>query len=464
MRWSDAVRRRLYITDSLVVVTAVALGWIMQQLTATTDRATLRDAMLLALLWLVLLAGTRTRGTDVLGAGSTEYRRILQATCLAFGAVAIARLIMGWEGNRTLLLTAFVMGLAELLVGRWSWRTWLLGRRVAGQCLARSLVVGCREDVERFVLALDGTTTHQYQVVAVTVTDSGRHAPVDVAGHRVVGTAASVAKTATQIGADTIIVVGENPANPSFVRDLYCQLEGSPARLVLAHRAAEVLGDKAQLHPVRGLPLLTMDIPTYRGGQLVYKRALDILCSSLALLVIAVMTPVIALLIKLDSRGPVFFSQRRVGRDGTYFTMYKFRTMVTTAEADLGALKESNEGAGPLFKLKSDPRVTRMGRVLRRLSLDELPQFWNVLKGDMSVVGPRPPLPDEATTYDGQEARRLYMKPGITGLWQVSGRSDLSWEDSVALDLNYVEHWSVAKDLQIMWRTGRAMIRPQGAY
>jgi lipopolysaccharide/colanic/teichoic acid biosynthesis glycosyltransferase len=160
----------------------------------------------------------------------------------------------------------------------------------------------------------------------------------------------------------------------------------------------------------------------------------------------------------------VFFSQQRVGRDGRVFTMFKFRTMAVDAEQRLSELRERNEGSGPLFKMKQDPRVTRVGRVLRKLSLDELPQFWNVLRGDMSVVGPRPPLPAEVTAYDGTVVRRLYVKPGITGLWQVSGRSDLSWDESVRLDLSYVENWSLMNDLQIMWRTARVMVHREGAY
>ena len=194
------------------------------------------------------------------------------------------------------------------------------------------------------------------------------------------------------------------------------------------------------------------------------KRALDIAVASVALIPIALITPILALLVKLDSPGPLFFSQERVGRDGRTFQIMKFRSMKTDAEQQLATLKEQNEGAGLLFKMKDDPRVTRVGRILRKLSLDELPQFWNVLIGDMSVVGPRPPLPSEVTAYDGTVFRRLYIKPGITGLWQVSGRSDLSWDESVRLDLRYVENWSVMNDLQIMWRTAKVMVRPSGAY
>lgn len=207
-----------------------------------------------------------------------------------------------------------------------------------------------------------------------------------------------------------------------------------------------------------------MRIPTFDGGRHVLKRALDIVVATCALLAIAVLAVPIAIAIRLDSPGPVLFRQQRVGRDGRTFGMLKFRTMHIDAEQQLEALRAQNEGAGPLFKLRSDPRVTRVGAVLRKYSLDELPQFWNALKGDMSVVGPRPPLPGEVTAYDGTVMRRLYLKPGITGLWQISGRSDLSWDESVRLDLRYVENWSVMQDLMIMVKTARVMVRPAGAY
>jgi exopolysaccharide biosynthesis polyprenyl glycosylphosphotransferase len=210
--------------------------------------------------------------------------------------------------------------------------------------------------------------------------------------------------------------------------------------------------------------MIKVQIPTYEGAKHILKRALDIVVSAIALVPIILITPILALLIKLDSPGPVFFFQERVGRDGKPFQIVKFRSMHADAEQRLAALKAVNEGSGLLFKMKNDPRITRVGRVLRKLSFDELPQFWNVLAGEMSVVGPRPPLPSEVSDYDGTVSRRLYIKPGITGLWQVSGRSDLDWDESIRLDLRYVENWSVITDLQIMWRTARVMIAPKGAY
>jgi lipopolysaccharide/colanic/teichoic acid biosynthesis glycosyltransferase len=186
--------------------------------------------------------------------------------------------------------------------------------------------------------------------------------------------------------------------------------------------------------------------------------------SALALVAIGIAFPFIALAIYIDSPGPIFFRQLRVGRDGQTFRMVKFRSMKTSAEQDLAALIAESDGNGVMFKMKDDPRVTRVGRILRKFSIDELPQFFNVLIGDMSIVGPRPPLPSEVMTYDGEVFRRLYVNPGITGLWQVSGRSDLSWDESVRLDLRYVENWSLISDMMIMWRTVRVMVRPTGAY
>jgi exopolysaccharide biosynthesis polyprenyl glycosylphosphotransferase len=279
-----------------------------------------------------------------------------------------------------------------------------------------------------------------------------------------VGDLDTVAAAAAQLGADTIIVASRPEGSPDFVKQLSWQLEGTAAELVLSSRLTDVAGPRISLRQVDGLPLIQVKIPTYEGGVHLLKRALDVVVATVALIPIALLTPVLSALIKLDSPGPVFFFQERVGRDGRRFKMVKFRSMRTDAEKQLAALKEQNEGAGLLFKMKDDPRVTRVGKVLRKLSLDELPQFWNVLVGDMSVVGPRPPLPSEVTAYDGTVFRRLYIKPGITGLWQVSGRSDLSWDESVRLDLRYVENWSVMNDLQIMWRTAKVMAQPSGAY
>jgi exopolysaccharide biosynthesis polyprenyl glycosylphosphotransferase len=215
---------------------------------------------------------------------------------------------------------------------------------------------------------------------------------------------------------------------------------------------------------VDGLPLLHVEIPQFEGGKHLLKRGFDVVVSGIALIVLSPLFLVLATLIRADSDGKAFFSQERVGRNGETFRILKFRSMVTNAPELLADLMEQNEGSGVLFKIKHDPRVTRLGRILRKYSLDELPQLWNVFTGDMSLVGPRPPLPNEVRDYEDHVRRRLYIKPGLTGMWQINGRSALSWEDSVRLDLYYVENWSVVGDLMILWRTVRVVINPVGAY
>jgi exopolysaccharide biosynthesis polyprenyl glycosylphosphotransferase len=207
-----------------------------------------------------------------------------------------------------------------------------------------------------------------------------------------------------------------------------------------------------------------VDIPQYSGAKHVLKRVVDVAMALGALLALSPLLLLLAVIVRLDSPGPMFFRQDRVGKDGHPFGMFKFRSMVVDAEARLAALDQRNEGAGVLFKLRDDPRVTRCGRWMRKYSLDELPQLWNVVLGNMSMVGPRPPLDREVSGYERHTHRRLLIKPGITGLWQINGRSDLAWEEAVRLDLYYVENWSIAGDLFILWRTFRAVIKPSGAY
>jgi lipopolysaccharide/colanic/teichoic acid biosynthesis glycosyltransferase len=184
----------------------------------------------------------------------------------------------------------------------------------------------------------------------------------------------------------------------------------------------------------------------------------------IALLALAPLLVALVVAIRLDSRGPAVFRQTRVGRGDRHFTMYKFRTMAIDADARRDQLAGQNQADGPLFKIHEDPRITRLGRSLRRYSVDELPQLLNVVLGHMSLVGPRPPLPDEVSAYEPHVRRRLSVKPGLTGLWQVSGRSNLSWEEGVRLDLAYVDNWTLAQDLQILRRTAAAVIRHLGAY
>jgi exopolysaccharide biosynthesis polyprenyl glycosylphosphotransferase len=248
------------------------------------------------------------------------------------------------------------------------------------------------------------------------------------------------------------------------LRRLGWDLEKTRAELLLAPAVTEVVGPRVHIRPVCGLPLVHMERPELRGTRRLAKALTDWLAAALIVLVTAPVLIAIAVGITVTSRGPVFFTQERVGRDGRTFRMLKFRSMVVGADAMLDVLAEPGDGNGVLFKRKDDPRVTPLGRVLRRYSLDELPQLFNVLRGDMSLVGPRPPLPSEVAHYGFDMHRRFLVKPGLTGLWQVSGRSDLSWDDSVRIDVHYVENWSFTFDLMILWKTIGAVRRGSGAY
>jgi exopolysaccharide biosynthesis polyprenyl glycosylphosphotransferase len=250
----------------------------------------------------------------------------------------------------------------------------------------------------------------------------------------------------------------------SRLRELAWELEKTGTDLFVAPALLDVAGPRTTLRPVAGLPLLHVDHPELAGAKQAVKSVFDKTCAALALLLSAPLFAVIAISIRLADHGPVFFRQTRIGKDGQGFTLYKFRTMVPGAEQRKSQLAAHNEADGVLFKIRRDPRVTRPGAWLRRWSLDELPQLINVLIGDMSLVGPRPALPEEVACYGGHMRRRLVVKPGMTGLWQVSGRSSLPWEEAERLDLRYVENWSLGLDLQILWKTGSAVIRGSGAY
>jgi exopolysaccharide biosynthesis polyprenyl glycosylphosphotransferase len=278
------------------------------------------------------------------------------------------------------------------------------------------------------------------------------------------GTFDDVASAVRRARADTVLVLSCPELDGHALRRLAWRLERDDIDLIVASSLIDVAGDRTTIRPVDGLPMLHVEHPRLTGAGRVIKTAFDRLGAATLLLAFTPLLLAVAFAVRVGSPGPVLFRQVRVGKDGREFVMYKFRTMRTDAETRLAELRHLNEGTGVLFKLRDDPRVTPVGRWLRRFSLDELPQLLNVLSGAMSLVGPRPPLPAEVDAYPDDLRRRLAVKPGMTGLWQVSGRSDLSWEEAVRLDLRYVENWSLSLDLVILLRTLSAVTRGAGAY
>lgn len=470
--WARRYHAKLVATDVAIVLAAVVLAYVARF--GLTDSEVAIQGLpgnywvlcpVISAMWLLSLSVAHSRDSRVVGLGVTEYKRVVNSSAVTFGLLAIVFLVGKVEVARGYFVLALPLGTVGLLGSRWVWRRWLIGQQRFDHYLSRALVVGRLEDVIYVVGQIQNKSGAVYNVVGAAL--DGSDLPRLEVGHKeipIVATSLSgVAEAASRCGADTVIVAGQ-PRAGDFIRSLAWQLEGSATELVLASRLTDVAGPRIHFRPVEGLPLIHVEIPQFEGGKHVLKRAMDILASGLALLVLLPFMAVIAILIRGDTHGPVLFRQERVGRNGETFLMLKFRSMVANAEDALPALLAMNEGAGLLFKMKNDPRVTRVGRVLRKYSLDELPQLWNVLVGEMSLVGPRPPLEREVEGYAGHVRRRLYIKPGLTGMWQVNGRSNLSWDESVRLDLYYVENWSVMGDLLIMWRTIKVLMHPVGAY
>jgi exopolysaccharide biosynthesis polyprenyl glycosylphosphotransferase len=433
--------------------------------TTTLQTATWLAVAVVAGIWISTLEAFRTRGARIVGVGSAEYRLVINATIFAFGLLAMAFLLLDAGFARAFFVTSFPLGLGSLVFSRWLWRRWLLRQRKFGHYLSRAIVVGTIDDVRYVTTQIENKSGAAYLVVGVALAEGpGGSVQVQDRSIPVVADFSTVAAAAAARGVDTVIVAGQPAERNDYVRSLGWQLEGTAAELVLSSRLTDVAGPRIHFRPVDGLPLIHVEIPQFDGAKHVIKRALDVVVSGALLLVLVIPFAALTVAIRLTSAGPALFRQIRVGQGGETFSILKFRSMVNDAEDRLSLLQGQNEGSGLLFKLTDDPRVTPLGRFMRRHSIDELPQLWNVLTGQMSLVGPRPPLPVEVQSYEQHVHRRLYIKPGLTGMWQVNGRSNLSWDESVRLDLYYVENWSLAGDLIILWRTVRVVFAPVGAY
>ncbi|WP_290056354.1 sugar transferase [Amycolatopsis solani] len=448
--WWRRYRTFLAGSDTLVVGWAVTLVPVI-----APGQPPWRDVtapVVFAVLWSLALVVSGTRDANVLGIGHEEYKRVVSASVTLFGLAAIAAYLLGDPLVRSYLVAAFPVGASGLVCSRWLWRQWLHARRCAGAWSARVFLVG---DTARVADAFAAAPYTGYAVIGSwhgTADDS----PDD--------TARAIVRAARRLDADTIAVTGGPDAGPDLLRRLGWLLERTPTQLVVVPGVMAVAGPRVRTRPVAGLPLLCIEAPRFTGSARLVKRLFDVVVSALALFALSPALAVIAAAIKLDSRGPVFYRQPRCGRHGKVFRVWKFRTMHPGADRRRAELVTANEADGPLFKIRCDPRVTRLGRHLRRWSADELPQLINVLTGRMSLVGPRPPLPEELRRYERDVRRRLLVTPGMTGLWQISGRSDLGWADGVELDLYYVENWSFTLDLIVLWKTARVVGSGRGAY
>ncbi|WP_254786904.1 sugar transferase [Curtobacterium sp. MCBA15_001] len=471
--WSRTYARRVLFTDFLVlvwVVFGVQIAWLGIDSRLATNQSELRlsytgISIIVILVWLAALAVYDTRGARVIGLGSSEYRLVADSSARVFGLIAIAAFLLNVDLARGYVLIAFPIGILVLLVSRWMWRQWLVAKRRSGDYSARVLLVGSTASVLHIAGELTRTPAAGYRVLGAVVS-SGIRGVIPGSTIRGHGGFDDILQAVDETGADTIVITSADDLPPERVRQLSWALEPGEQHLVVAPSLTDIGGPRIHTRPVQGLPLIHVETPTYGGRRRYTKRALDIVGSAVLIIVLSPAFALLALLVKCTSPGPVLFRQERVGLNGQPFDMIKFRSMVVDAEARLQELSalDRAEGNDVLFKMRADPRITTVGAFMRRFSLDELTQLFNVLAGNMSLVGPRPPLRREVDRYDVHVHRRFLVKPGMTGLWQVSGRSDLSWEDSVRLDLYYVENWSMMGDLVLLWRTARAVVSSSGAY
>ncbi|MFC8527394.1 sugar transferase [Nocardia sp. NPDC057227] len=477
-RWRLGYVRRLVVTDML----AIAAGTLLAQLvdvdfTAARPLAWAPDfgAAAIALsaavfvAWSIALGWKDTRFHRTVGSGNEEYRRLLSVTLHLFGALAIGAFVLRADAAHDYLAVALPVGLAGLVGTRAAWRRRAARHRALGRYRHSVLVVGGPESARAIAHNFDRNHMYGYHVVGVctaagpnpdepgSITVGGREIPI-------VGDDRSVIRAARRTGADTVVVMATDRLGPRDIRHLAWDLDAFGAELIVAAGIMDVSGTRMSSQVLAGMPVLHIERPQYDRALSLRKAIFDFCFSALVLLAISPILLLIAAAVKFTSHGPIFYLSERIGMDGRPFRMIKFRSMYVHADKHVHTLISENGGNPLFFKIKNDPRVTPVGRFLRKYSLDELPQFFNVLRREMSVVGPRPQVRREVHSYDGVMRRRLLVRPGVTGLWQVSGRSDLSPEESVELDISYVENWSMVLDLWIITRTLRAVAEGEGAY
>lgn len=470
--WQRKFATRLFATDLLAILVAVFGSQLLRFGTRSVELELAPTeisgfmltysalSILLVVAWMVALEFYATRDHKVIGSGTLEYKRVADATIRVFGILAILAFLFDSPIGRGYLLIALPTGLGLMILGRWAWRQWLNGRRRDGDYLHYALLLGERTKSIHVArqLASDGRAG-LYIVGAVT--EHGTTSSDLLPGIPVVGGYADTLTAIDDTRADTVIVTGADTIDPVQLRQLGWDLEARSLSLIVAPALTDVAGPRIHARPVAGVPLIHVDYPVFEGRKKASKRLFDIIGSIALILIGGPIMLAVAVAVKLSSPGPILYAQERIGLRGEPFRMLKFRSMVQGADDQLKSLLDAQGTSDrPLFKINDDPRITPVGRFIRRYSLDELPQFFNVLRGDMSLVGPRPQREAEVALYDDAAHRRLMMKPGVSGLWQVSGRSNLEWDDALRLDLYYVENWSMTADIAILWRTLRAVVSP----
>lgn len=462
--------RRLVVTDFILVVISIVLAAalnfhdLLSTFTETEQQGLLRIqlnpaalAWAMGIVWLVTLKFNGSRDDRIIGSGSDEFKRIFGSSVTVLSLLALAALFLKLDVSRLFVGNSLVLGTIALILGRWIWRQWLRNKREHNHLKERVAIAGPAALIQELADKLSKDKQGPY-TPALLIPLSGKL-------QTTIKTETNFDDPATTLKRhelDALIVVGTDTMSSKHLKQIAWNMEKSNATLIVAPGLLEVAGPRVHTRPISGMPLIEIETPRYEGSQKVIKGLFDFVFSLTVLSLLIPIFVIIGLAIYFEDRGPIFFRQVRIGKDQKPFKMWKFRSMYVGADKKFDELRKQAgyETNSVQFKLKDDPRITKIGKFIRKYSIDELPQFFNVLVGHMSVVGPRPHVQTEVEMYDDHVYRRLYVKPGVTGMWQVSGRSTLSWEQSVDFDLKYVENWSLTLDLLLIAKTLSVVIKP----
>jgi exopolysaccharide biosynthesis polyprenyl glycosylphosphotransferase len=474
--WKHQYRRRVLIVDSLVITAAVMLAQFVRfgslsgsnpNGVAVSTYLTLFSAALIGL-WLIALGLQQSRDLALAPQGAEEFRRVATATAWVFGVIAAVGLLFQLPMARGYLAIALPVGLIGLLLARALLRRTLAKSRSRGEYTSQVVVLGKPDSIISLCRSLSRSKFAGYSIVGACVPDFGHevgsHLETPLGSVPVFGDERAVERALFLTKADTLAVAAVEHLGHEKVKQLAWLLDSLAIDMIVVPGMTDVAGPRLKVRPIDNLPLFHIARPRHDGPSRYGKRLFDLVFASMAVVALAPVMVAAAIAIKREDGGPVMFRQERVGQHGKRFRIFKFRTMTVDAEARQHAERvAAGQSDSVFFKPKTDSRITRIGGLLRRTSIDELPQLFNVLQGSMSIVGPRPLAVGEGLAIPSFIERRNLVKPGMTGLWQVSGRSNLPEEDRIRLDHSYIDNWSWINDLVIVWRTIRPVLLQEGA-
>jgi exopolysaccharide biosynthesis polyprenyl glycosylphosphotransferase len=475
-RWKREHSRRVFVVDTIVLLAAVAISQVIQFAVVHRHDANVWTAwqyaawlsVPLVVSWLILLGLLHSRDILLVGAGVEEYGRVVSATVWLFGLTAVSDLLFHLEASRGYVSIVVGTGLVGLIVGRHSLRVRLDKQRRNGEFVRRVVILGNPDSIGVVCEGFGRAAGAGYRVVGACIPDFdgqvGEQLVTPSGAVEVLGGVGSLENALMLTQADAVVVAAVEHLGHRKMKELVWRLEALGVDLIVVPGLTDVASPRLKMLPIDDLALVHIAPPQSDGPSAAAKRSFDLVFAAAAMLVALPILLVAAVAIKMEDGGPVFFRQQRIGLHGSPFRIFKLRTMIVDADKHRPPVGAVAGAGGVFYKSACDSRITRIGRFLRATSIDELPQLFNVLGGSMSVVGPRPLVPGEGATVENFVERRGRVKPGMTGLWQISGRSDAPEDERIRLDLSYVDNWSWVQDLVIVWRTVRAVLNRDGAY